>query len=71
MSSILLRNARIFDGVRDGLSAPTSVLIEGDRIENIGAEGAQADTEIDIDGLAVKVGQLRIVGGHHPGALGA
>lgn len=58
MPSILLRNARIFDGVTDELSAPTSVLIRGDRIESIGAAGVQADSEVDIEGRTLMPGLI-------------
>ncbi|WP_077028136.1 metal-dependent hydrolase family protein [Fuerstiella marisgermanici] len=36
-ASVLINNARIFDGNADSLSAPMSVLIEGDKIKAIGA----------------------------------
>lgn len=58
MSSTLLRNARIFDGVNDKLSAPTSVLIRGDRVEGIGADGRQAEVEIDVEGRTLMPGLI-------------
>ncbi len=58
MSSTLFRNARIFDGVNDKLSAPTSVLIQGDRVESIGADGSQAEIEIDVEGRTLMPGLI-------------
>jgi imidazolonepropionase-like amidohydrolase len=58
MSSTLLRNARIFDGVSDRLTDPTSVLIDGDRIESIGIENHQAETEIDVEGRTLMPGLI-------------
>jgi imidazolonepropionase-like amidohydrolase len=37
-SEILFRNVRVFDGKSDSLTSPTSVLVRGNRIAEIGAE---------------------------------
>lgn len=58
MSSTLLRNARIFDGVHDCISAPTSVLIDGERIASVGIDDIHADIEIDIDGRTLMPGLI-------------
>ncbi|MBI1198995.1 MAG: amidohydrolase family protein [Phenylobacterium sp.] len=60
MTRTLLRNARIFDGVNDRLSAPRGLLIDGDRIAALVAEDdvPAADTVIDLEGRTVMPGLI-------------
>ncbi|WP_129780817.1 metal-dependent hydrolase family protein [Peristeroidobacter soli] len=60
MTRTLLRNARIFDGLRDGLSEPGALLIGDDRILAVGAEAdtAAADIAIDLEGRTVMPGLI-------------
>jgi len=58
-SETLFRNVRIFDGMNASLSAPTSVLITGDRISAIGAaEGVIGATVIDGAGRTLMPGLI-------------
>jgi imidazolonepropionase-like amidohydrolase len=60
MARTLLKNVRIFDGTRDALSAPSSLLIGDDRILAIApaADSPAADVQIDLDGRAVMPGLI-------------
>lgn len=55
---ILIRNVRIFDGTNASLSAPTSVLVTGDRIAAIGTEAAGGATVIDGAGRTLMPGLI-------------
>src|SRR5262245_46723839 len=43
-STVLFQNVRVFDGKSDALSAPTNVLVRGNKIEKIFAESIPADS---------------------------
>jgi imidazolonepropionase-like amidohydrolase len=49
-SEILFRNVRVFDGKSDSLTSPTSVLIRGNRIAEIGAEVSASSGATIVEG---------------------
>lgn len=54
----LIRNIRVFDGTSASRSAPTSVLITGDRIAAMGTEAADGATVIDGAGRTLMPGLI-------------
>ena len=55
----LFTNARVFDGVKDGLSEPTSVLVVGNKIEAVGADASkEGATVIDCGGMTLMPGLI-------------
>jgi len=57
---VVIRNARVFDGIAAKRSAPQDVLIRGDRIEAIGSslDVAQTTREIDAGGRTLMPGMI-------------
>jgi imidazolonepropionase-like amidohydrolase len=51
-SAVLFENVRIFDGVTDGLSAPSNVLVIGNRIERISPEPVEPPQDIAVTRIA-------------------
>ena len=49
-NQVLIKNVRVFDGVNDGLSSPTNVLIVGNKISRISADAKASDNATVIDG---------------------
>lgn len=55
MTSLLIRNARIWDGVSDGYADATEVLVRNGRIASVG-EGGDAETVVDFAGRTLLPG---------------
>ena len=61
-SSVLITNARIFDGIRDKLSGPMSVLVEGNKIKTIAKSITAPDgaTVVDANGRTMTPGLIDV-----------
>jgi imidazolonepropionase-like amidohydrolase len=60
-SSVLFRNARIFDGIKNELSAPADVLVQGNKIAKISATPIHPDSDtkvIDASGRTLMPGLI-------------